>query len=101
MGNLCNTKLNKNQGCPAPLYLVRVDSNTEEARVGVDEFVDVSDPQVPEDGSVVEVSQVGHVCAAVELGRVNLPDLILLPDFFLNKISASGQDLHPPHLSLG
>ena len=65
------------------IYLVGVDSDTEEARVGVDKLVNISDPQVPQDRGVIEVSQVGHVGAAVELGRIDLPNLILLPDFFL------------------
>ena len=40
------------------IYLVRVDSDTEEAGVGVDQLVDISDPQVPEDRGVVQVGQV-------------------------------------------
>ena len=66
------------------IYLVGVDSDTEEARVGVDKLVNISDPQVPEDRGVIEVSQVGHVGAAVELWRVDLTDLVLLPDLLLS-----------------
>ena len=66
------------------IYLVRVDSDTEEARVGVDKLVDISDPQVPQDGGIIEVGQVGHVNATVELGRVDLSDLVLLPDLLLS-----------------
>ena len=39
--------------------------------------------QVPEDGGVVEVSQVDHVLALLELGRVDLAQLLGLEDFFL------------------
>ena len=66
------------------IYLVRVDCDTEETGVGVDKLVDISDPQVPQDGGVIEVGQVGHVNAAVELGRVDLSDLVLLPDLLLS-----------------
>ena len=68
---------------PVAYYLVRVHGNAEEAGVGVDQLVDVSDPQVPEDRGVVEVGQIGHVLAAVELGRVDLTDQVLLEDLLL------------------
>ncbi len=64
-------------------HLVRVDGNTEEARVGVDELVDVADPQVPEHGGVVQVGQVRHVVTAVELGRIDLAYLVLLEHLLL------------------
>ena len=63
--------------------LVGVDGNTEEARVGVDQLVHVSDPQVPQHRRVVEVGQVGHVLAAVELGRVHLAHQVLLEHLLL------------------
>ena len=44
-------------------------------RVGVDELGLVSGLQVPEDGGVVEVGQVDHVLALLELGRVDTPNL--------------------------
>ena len=44
-------------------------------RVGVDELGLVSGLQVPEDGGVVEVGQVDHVLALLELGRVHTTDL--------------------------
>ena len=75
------------------IYLVRVDCDTEETGVGVDKLVDISDPQVPQDGGVIEVGQVGHVNAAVELGRVDLSDLVLLPDLLLSL--AGHRDLLP------
>ena len=38
----------------------------------VDEPLDVSGGEVPEDGGVVQVGQPGHVLAHVELGRIHL-----------------------------
>ena len=49
--------------------LVRIDCDTEEAGVGVDQPLDVPLVQDEEDGGVVEVGQVGHVLAAVVLDR--------------------------------
>ena len=58
--------------------LVGIDGDTEEAGVGVDQPLDVPLVQVEEHGGVVEVGQVGHVLAAVVLGRVHLGDQLLL-----------------------
>jgi len=63
--------------------LVGVDGNTEETRVGVDELILVPDNRVPQDASIIEVSQARHVIAAVKLGRVDLSNLVLLENFFL------------------
>ena len=52
--------------------LVRVDGDTEESGVGVDQLVLVSDHGVPEDASVTEESEVSHVLRVVELGGVDL-----------------------------
>jgi hypothetical protein len=65
------------------VYLVGIHSHAKETGVGVDELVDVADPQVPQHGGVVQVGQVGHVVAAVELGRVDLPHLVLLEHLLL------------------
>ena len=54
--------------------LVRVDGDTEEAGVGVDQLVLVPDHRVPQDASVTEEGEIGHVLGAVELGRVDLAD---------------------------
>ena len=43
-------------------------------RVGVDHLGLVAGLQVPEDGGVVEVGQVDHVLALLELGRVHPAD---------------------------
>merc|ERR1712012_1052831 len=58
--------------------LVRVDDNHEQARVGVDQLGLVPGLQVPEDGGVVEVGQVDHVLALLELGRVDTANLASL-----------------------
>ena len=63
--------------------LVRVDGDTEETRVGVDELILIPDNGVPQDASIIEVGQARHVIAAVKLGRVDLANLVLLEDFFL------------------
>ena len=54
------------------IYLVGVDSDTEEARVGVDQLVLVPHHGVPEDASITKEGQVSHVLGVVELGRVDL-----------------------------
>ena len=65
--------------------LVRINGNAEETRVGVDELILVPDNRVPQDTSIIEVCQSRHIVRAVKLGRVDLANLILLEDFFLNK----------------
>merc|ERR1719486_1636542 len=55
--------------------LVGVDNHNEETGVGVDQLRLVPGLQVPEHGGVVEVSQVDHVLALLELGRVDTADL--------------------------
>ena len=63
--------------------LVRVNDNTEEPRVGIDELSLETDLQVMEDRGIVQVSQVGHVFALLKLGRVDLTQLLSLEHFFL------------------
>ena len=63
--------------------LVRVDGNTEEAGVGVDQLVLVSDNRIPEDTGVPEVGEVGHVGGAVVDGRVHLANFVLLENLLL------------------
>ena len=46
----------------------------------VDEFGDVSGLEVMEDAGVVQVGEVGHVLAPLELWRIDLLDLVLLED---------------------
>ena len=58
--------------------LVRVDGDTEEARVGVDQLGLVPHHRVPEDAGVAKESQVGHVLGHVELGWVHLHNDTLL-----------------------
>ena len=80
--------------------LVRVDSDTEEAGVGVDQPFDVPLVQVEQDGRIVEVGQVGHVLATVILGGVDLGDQLLL---VLLGLSGSGSldDLHLHLVAVG
>ena len=49
--------------------LVRVDGDTEEAGVGVDQLVLIAHHGVPEDAGVAKERQIGHVLRAVELDR--------------------------------
>ena len=52
--------------------LVRVDGDTEEAGVGVDQLVLVPHHGVPQHTGVPEVSQVSHVLRTIKLRRVHL-----------------------------
>ena len=63
--------------------LVRIDGNTEETRVGVDEFILVPDHRIPQNTSIIEIGQAGHIIRAVKFGRIDLSNLISLEDFFL------------------
>ena len=62
---------------------VGVNGNTEETRVGVDKLVLVPNHRVPQDASIIEVSQTSHVFRAVKLGRIDLATLVFLEDFDL------------------
>merc|ERR1719308_742177 len=57
--------------------LVRVDTDTEETRVGVDLENLVTGSQVVEDTSLVKDGQVGHVFLLLELGRIAFQNLSL------------------------
>ena len=63
--------------------LVRVDGDTEETRVGVDELILIPDNGVPQDASIIKISQTRHIIAAVKLGRIDLANLVFLENFFL------------------
>ena len=63
--------------------LVRVNHNTEEPRVGIDELSLETDLQVMEYRGIVQISQVGHVFALLKLRRVDLTQLLSLEHFFL------------------
>jgi hypothetical protein len=60
--------------------LVGVDGNTEETRVGVDELILIPNNRVPQDASIIQICQTSHILRAVELGGIDLTDLILLED---------------------
>ena len=64
--------------------LVRVNDNTEEPRVGIDELSLETDLQVMEDRGIIQVSQVGHVFALLKLGRVDLAKFFRFEHFFLS-----------------
>ena len=64
--------------------LVGVDSNTEEAGVGVDQPLDIALLQIEQDRRVIEICQAGHVLAAVILGRIDL-NVGILKLFFWHK----------------
>jgi hypothetical protein len=66
--------------------LVRVDGNTEQARVGVDELILVPHNRVPQDAGIIEVGQARHVIRAVKLGRIHLPHLVLLENLGLQEV---------------
>ena len=57
--------------------LVRVHCNAEEARVGVNEPLNIALLQVKQHRGIIEISQVRHVLTAIILRRV---DLIFLSD---------------------
>ena len=63
--------------------LIGVNHNAEKARVGVDHLGLEAHLQVPEDRSIIEEGQVGHVLTLLKLGRIDLPQLLALEDFFL------------------
>merc|ERR1719494_880230 len=83
--------------------LVRVDDHDEEARVGVDQLGLVPGLQVPEDGGVVEVGQVDHVLALLELGRVDTTNLASLEGELLvaNSDSHLDAEVGALHAKLG
>merc|ERR1719422_35778 len=60
---------------------VRVDGDTEKTRIGVDELVLVPNNRVPQDASIIKVSQTSHVIRTVKLWRINLTNLVLLENF--------------------
>merc|ERR1712083_206061 len=62
---------------------IGIDGNTEEARIGVDKLIVVPNTRVPQDTSIIQICQPSHIVGAVELGRVDLTNLVLLEDFDL------------------
>ena len=51
----------------------------------VNQTVDVSRLEVPQDGCLVQVGQVGHVLTLFKLWRVDLSHIFRLAHFFLQK----------------
>jgi hypothetical protein len=67
--------------------LVRVNNDTEQARVGVDKLGLVPGLQVVKDGCVIKVSQIGHVFAFFKLRWIDLSNISRLEHFFLKEIN--------------
>ena len=65
--------------------LVGVDGNTEKTRVCIDQLILIPNNRIPQDTSIIEICQAGHVFRAVKLGRIDLANLVLLENFFLWK----------------
>ena len=63
--------------------LVRVDDNTEETRVSVDELGLEPNFQIVEDRGIIQESQVSHVFALLKFRRIDLSNLGGLESFFL------------------
>ena len=63
--------------------LVRVDGDTEEAGVGVDQLINVSDDGVPENAGIPKECESSHVVGAVKFGWVDLLNLVFLEDLRL------------------
>jgi hypothetical protein len=57
------------------ITLVGVDDNHEKTGVSMDQLALVAGLEIPEDGSVIEESQVDHVLAFLKLGRIDLSNL--------------------------
>merc|ERR1719206_702901 len=72
---LTNIQLHGAEGVDG-VALVRIDSNTEETRVGVDQLVLVPDNRVPQDTGVTQIVEVSHVLGTVVVTRVHLADLV-------------------------
>ena len=65
--------------------LIGINGNAEESRVGIDQFILVSDNAVPKNTCIIKVSQSSHVIATIKFWGVNLSNHILLKDFGLEK----------------
>ena len=63
--------------------LIGVNGNAEESRVGIDQFILVPDHTVPENTSIIEISQASHILRAIKFGRIDLSYHILLENFRL------------------
>ena len=63
--------------------LVGIDGNTEEARIGIDQFILVPDYRVPENTSIIKISQASHIITAIKLGWIDLGHHVLLENFRL------------------
>merc|ERR1719414_1766720 len=81
--SLANIHLHGTEGVDGE-SLVGIDGNTEETRVGVDQFVDITNDRVPVDAGVTKEGKSSHVIGAIKLGRVDLVNLVLLEGLHLS-----------------
>ena len=63
--------------------LIGVDYNTEQARVSVNKLGLIPCLQIPENRSIIEKSQIGHVLTLLKLGWVDLTKLFRFISSFL------------------
>merc|ERR1711963_1127018 len=81
--SLANIHLHGTEGVDGE-SLVWIDGNTEETRVGIDQFIDITNDRVPVDAGVTKEGKTSHVIRAVKLGRVDLVNLVLLEGLHLS-----------------
>ena len=62
--------------------LVRIDSDTEETRIGVDQESNITFRQIVDDGGFREVGHVGQIFKQFVLWRILLFDLVIWVGFF-------------------
>merc|ERR1712213_55380 len=77
ISSLANIQLHGAEGVDGE-SLVRIDGDTEETRVGVDELIDISDNRVPQDTGITKISEISHVLRTVIDWRIHLVKLSLL-----------------------
>merc|ERR1712180_454694 len=75
--------------------LVRIDGDTEKTRIGIDKLILVPNHRVPQDASIIQICQASHIVRAVELGRVDLANLV-----FLENLGVLAQDINSVHLTI-
>merc|ERR1712142_279294 len=75
--------------------LVRIDSDTEKTRIGIDKLILVPNHRVPQDASIIQICQASHIVRAVKLGRVDLANLV-----FLENLGVLAQDLNSDLLTI-
>merc|ERR1739844_616459 len=69
--------------CVDGVSLVRINNDTEKARIGVDKFGLESNVQIVEDRRIIKIGQICHVFNLFELPWVDLADFGGFENFFL------------------